>query len=194
MTDEEDMSSLTANDQSNLTAPVLLESHTESEEGLPEVLLESHTESEEGLPGVICEKEKRAAKVSSKAPHRMVHWQSHLDFLKNNFDTCMECKDPGAILEESDLTGISTTLKINCKTCDKAHDKAYNRYMYLKRKDEGEKEEAKKESNNSKERDRKTYFNLEYARKKLSKLREKRFNRISRPKFSKHISAREKRN
>ena len=85
----------------------------------------------------------------------------------------MECKYPGATLEESDLTGISTTLKINYKTCDKAHDKIYNRYMHLKRKDEGEQEEAKKESNNSKERDRKTYFNLEYARKKLSKLREK---------------------
>ena len=91
MTDKEDMSSLTANNQSNLTAPVLLESYIESEEELLEVLLESHTNLEEGLPGVlpeknteseagepnnliiICEKEKRAAKVSSKAPHRMVH-------------------------------------------------------------------------------------------------------------------------
>ena len=148
--------------------PVLLDIHTESEEGLLEVLLECHTESEEGLPGVlpeknteseageqnsliaICEHEKRAAKVSSKAPDQMVHWQSHLNFLKNNFDTCIECKDPGAILGESDLTGISTTLTINCKTCDKAHDKAYNRYIYLKRKDEGEQEEAKIESNKSK--------------------------------------------
>ena len=38
--------------------------------------------------------------------------------------------------------------------CDESYDKAYNRYMYLKRKDEGEKEEARKESNSSKERDR----------------------------------------
>ena len=34
MTDKEDMSPPTANDQYNLTAPVLAESHTESEEGL----------------------------------------------------------------------------------------------------------------------------------------------------------------
>ena len=54
----------------------------------------------------------------------MVHWQSHLDFLRNNFDTYMEYKNPGATLEESYLTGIFTTLKIKCKTCDKAHNKA----------------------------------------------------------------------
>ena len=48
MTDEEDMSSLTADNQLNLTASVLAASHTESEEELPR----SHTESEleEGLP------------------------------------------------------------------------------------------------------------------------------------------------
>ena len=48
MTDEEDMSSLTADNQLNLTASVLAESHTESEEELPR----SHAESEleEGLP------------------------------------------------------------------------------------------------------------------------------------------------
>ena len=92
--------------------------------GLPGVLSESNTESEEGRPDnpiVICEKEKCAAKVSNKAPHRMVRWQSHLYFLQNNFDTCMECKNPGATLEESDLTGISTTLKINCKTLYDKH-------------------------------------------------------------------------
>ena len=66
----------------------------------------------------------------------------------------MECEDSGEILEESDMTGIFTTLKINCETCDKAHDITYNnRYIYLKRKYEGEKEEAKKESNISKESD-----------------------------------------
>ena len=37
MTVEENMSSPTANNQSNLTTPVLLESHTVSEEGLHEI-------------------------------------------------------------------------------------------------------------------------------------------------------------
>lgn len=97
----------------------------------------------------------------------MVHWQSHLDFLRNDFETCMECKSPVGTLKESDLTSISTTLEINCRTCDTAHSKAYNRYMY---------------------------FLLEYAKKNLTKLKKKKFSQISRRKLSKHISAREKRN
>ena len=68
------MSSLTADNQLNLTASVLAASHTESEEELPR----SHTESEleEGLPSINVrsgENQKRAAKVSSTAPHRVVH-------------------------------------------------------------------------------------------------------------------------
>ena len=48
--------------------------------------------------------------------------------------------------------------------------------MYLNRKDSNQKEEAKKESNKSKERDKKTYFHLECAKKNLSKSRKKKFN------------------
>ena len=151
MIDKGDMSPPTANDQSNLTAPVLAESHTESEEseeGLPDNNIVSVAESAEGLPSnkiVLKEKEKRAAKVSSAAPHRIVHWQSHLDLLKNNIDTCKECKNPGATLEESCRIGIASTLKINCKKCDKMHDKGYQRYKYLERKDVHEKGKATKD-------------------------------------------------
>ena len=108
----------------------------------------------------------------------------------------MECKNPRAALEEGVTNGISTMLRINCKTCDAVHDKAYHQYQYLKRKDAYEKEEAAKEAkeNAAKEKNQKTYFLLEYAKKKLAKLRKKKFNRISRPSFAKHISAREKSN
>ena len=198
MTDKEDMSSPVANNQTtapvihkyppmtnkqvSLTAPVL---PTESE-GLPGGLVE-------GLPGGLIEglpseqKQKRATKVSNTAPHRIIHWQNHLDFLKNNLGTCVECKKPGATLEETITTGISTTLRINCETCDTSHNKAYNRYMYLKKKYALEKK-------GSKDADRKTYYLLEYAKKKLEKMQMNTRNRTSRPSFTEHISAREKQN
>ena len=58
----------------------------------------------------------------------------------------MECKKPGATLEEGVTNGIATTIRINCKTCDAVHDKAYHWYQYLKRNDAYEKEEAAKEA------------------------------------------------
>ena len=132
MIDEGDLYPLTANDQSILTAPVLNQ--------------RIHTESER-LPR---NKEKRNAKVSKTAPYRIVHYDSHLKFLKDNLSTCVTCKLPGVSLEETGTIGIATSLKLDCTTCAKNHEKVYNKHDYLSRKYAIEKEVKKEVENDRK--------------------------------------------